>query len=90
MDIPLIKDLAKKYGKTPAQICIKWQVQRDVVVIPKSSTKERIFSNIDIFGFQLTKDELAKIDGLNQNIRSAHWSQLGISKHKNWPFGIPY
>lgn len=90
LDIPLVKDLAKKYGKTPAQICIKWQAQRGVVVIPKSSTKERIVSNIDVFDFDLTNEEMAKMAGLNQNVRNNHWSQFGINKHKDWPFAIPY
>ena len=90
LDIPLIKDLAKKYNTTPAGICIKWQTQRGVAVIPKSATKERIISNIQLFDFDLTEDEKKAIDALNKDWRNNTWTQFGINKHKNWPFGIPF
>jgi len=90
LDIELIKGLAQKYGKSPAQICIKWQAQRGVVVIPKSATKERIIANIDIFDFDLTDEELASIEALNKDWRNNTWDQYGIDKHKNWPFATPF
>jgi aldehyde reductase len=90
LDIPLIKDLAKKYNVSPAAICIKWQTQRGVIVIPKSATKERIISNINIFHFDMTEDEIASINALNKDWRNNTWSQYGINKHKNWPFAIPF
>lgn len=90
LDIELIKDLAKKYGVSPAAICIKWQTQRGVVVIPKSATKERIISNINIFDFDLTKEEMESINALNKDWRNNTWCQFGINKHKNWPFAIPF
>jgi aldehyde reductase len=90
LDIPLIKDLAKKYNVSPAAICIKWQTQRGVIVIPKSATKERIISNINIFHFDMTEDEIASINALNKDWRNNTWTQYGINKHKNWPFAIPF
>lgn len=90
LDIPLIKDIAAKYGKSPAQICIKWQAQRGVIVIPKSATPERIVANIDIFDFNLTDEEMQAINGLNKDWRNNTWSQFGINKHKNWPWAIPF
>jgi aldehyde reductase len=90
LDIPVIKDLAQKYGKSAAQICIKWQVQRGVIVIPKSQTKERIISNIDIFDFDLTDQEIEAINALNKDWRNNTWDQYGINKHKNWPWQIPF
>jgi len=90
LDIPIIKDIAKKYGKSPAQICIKWQQQRGVIVIPKSATKERIIANIDIFDFDLSKEEMDSINALNKDWRNNTWTQFGIGKHKNWPFSIPF
>jgi len=90
LDIPLIKELAAKYGVSPAAICIKWQTQRGVAVIPKSATKERIVSNINIFHFDLTDGEVKAIDGLNKDWRNNTWSQFGINKSKNWPFNIPF
>lgn len=90
LDIPLVKELAKKYNVSPAAICIKWQTQRGVIVIPKSATKERIVSNIDLFGFDLTEEEVRAVSALNKDWRNNTWSQYGINKHKNWPFAIPF
>ena len=69
MDIPELKQLGQKYGKTPPQITLNWMIARNVVTIPKSSKRERIFANADIFDFELTEDEMAMIDGLDQNLR---------------------
>jgi 2,5-diketo-D-gluconate reductase A len=57
--------LAKKYGKTPAQIVLRWHYQNGVVAIPKSADPERIRSNIDIFDFELGADDMAAIGALD-------------------------
>ncbi|MCL1878439.1 MAG: aldo/keto reductase [Defluviitaleaceae bacterium] len=62
--------LAKKYGKTPAQIILRWNIDLGIVAIPKSSTPARIQENIDIFDFELTPAEVAAIDALNQDHRT--------------------
>jgi diketogulonate reductase-like aldo/keto reductase len=49
---------------TPAQVVLRWHVQHDVVVIPKSTTPERIAANLDVVGFTLTDQEMAAIDAL--------------------------
>ncbi|CAG2173533.1 unnamed protein product [Oppiella nova] len=90
IDLPLFKELANKYGVSAAAIIFRWQTQRGVIVIPKSSTKERIQSNINIFHFVLTADELLAIDGIDNNYRCHPWNHWGISKHKRYPFGIPF
>lgn len=64
-DIPLMKALAEKYKKTPAQITLRWELQKGVVVIPKSVTPERISSNAGIFDFILSEQDMAKIDTLD-------------------------
>jgi diketogulonate reductase-like aldo/keto reductase len=69
LEVPLIKNLAIKYGVTPAAICIKWQIQRGVIAIPKTSKKDRIYSNIDIFDFGMTDDEISSIEDLNRDLR---------------------
>ena len=61
--------LARRYGKSPAQIVLRWHIQRGVIVIPKSIHKNRIFSNIDIFDFELAKEDMFTIDTLNRNAR---------------------
>lgn len=63
-DHALLKQLAKKYNKGIAQICLKWIIQHDVVVIPKSTTLGRIKDNIDLFDFTLTDEEIKQIDSL--------------------------
>ncbi len=65
----LIKKLAKKYNKSPGQICLRWNIQRGIVVIPKSVTPSRINDNINIFDFKLTDDEMEEIKKLNRNFR---------------------
>lgn len=66
---PTIVALAEKYGKTPAQIVIRWHLDHGLIVIPKSVTPSRIQSNIEVFDFKLQPDDLATIDALNQNRR---------------------
>ena len=68
-DIPVIKALAVKYGKTPAQIVLRWDLQKGVVTIPKSVNPERIRSNADIFDFELSLEDMAKIDSLDKHAR---------------------
>jgi 2,5-diketo-D-gluconate reductase A len=61
---PVLAELAARHGVTPAQVVVRWHVDHEVVVIPKSATPERIAANFDVFGFSLTDEELARIDGL--------------------------
>jgi len=69
LDIPLLQELAGKYHKSPAQIVLRWHVQHDVVVIPKSVHEERILENSLIFDFSLSDADIQAIDGLNRNQR---------------------
>lgn len=64
-----ISGLARKYRKTPAQIILRWDVQRNVVVIPKSAHLDRILSNQEIFDFQLSDGDMEVINQLNRNLR---------------------
>lgn len=64
---PMLIAIARKYGKTPAQVILRFNVQRGIVVIPKSSHKERIEENIDIFDFELTDEEMQQIRTLDEN-----------------------
>lgn len=69
-DNPILVNLSEKYGKTPAQIVLRWDLQNEVVTIPKSVTPERIQSNMDIFDFYLTEEDMQKISNLNENHRT--------------------
>ena len=64
-----ILKLAEKYGKTAAQIILRWNYQFGVINIPKSVHKERMMENIDIFDFKIDLDDLKIIDSMNQNLR---------------------
>ena len=56
-----------KYGKSAAQVALRWLTQRGVVAIPKSTHKERMAQNLDVFDFRLTDSEMAQIAKLNQH-----------------------
>lgn len=61
--------LAQKYGKSPAQIAIRWHLQRGVVVMPKSVHQERIAANFNVFDFALSGEDMAAISALNRDLR---------------------
>jgi len=69
LDLPLLQELAQKYGKTPAQIVLRWDLQNGVVTIPKSVTESRIIENSQVFDFELSADDMGRIAALNQNKR---------------------
>ncbi len=62
-----LSEIAKQYGKTVGQVVLRWNVQRGVVVIPKSTHKERMQENIDIFDFELTEKDMDKIKTLDES-----------------------
>ena len=63
----LLGGIGAKYGKTASQVALRWLTQRGIVAIPKSSHKERMAQNLDIFDFSLTDDEMAQIATMNQH-----------------------
>lgn len=65
---PRLVRLASRYYKTPAQILIRWAVQENLIVIPKSEKKERIFENANIFDFTLSSDDMVYLNSLNENL----------------------
>jgi 2,5-diketo-D-gluconate reductase A len=66
---PVLAEVARRYGVTPAQVVLRWHVDHGVVVIPKSATPERIAANFDVFGFSLDDEDLRRIDGLSDAVR---------------------
>ena len=67
---PVLEDLAHKYNKSVAQVILRWDLQHGVVTIPKSIKEHRIIENADIFDFELSAEDMDKIDGLNQDSRA--------------------
>ncbi|MEU8897976.1 aldo/keto reductase [Nocardia sp. NPDC048505] len=69
LDHPTIVAIADELGRTPAQVIIRWHLQRGTIVIPKSVTPERIVSNFDVFGFELNEGQLSAIDSMDTGER---------------------
>lgn len=69
LENPTLVDIGKKYNKTAAQVIIRWHLQNDIIVIPKSVHQERIEQNFDVFDFELTLEDIKRIDDLNKNER---------------------
>ena len=69
LDDDLIKKLAQKYDKSPAQIVIRWEIQKDIVSIPKSTSKEHIQENLNVLDWELEKEDLKKIDNIEKRQR---------------------
>lgn len=69
LDKPLLVELGNKYGKSPAQIVLRWDLQNEVVIIPKSIHENRIIENSDIFDFELSEDDIESINELNKDKR---------------------
>lgn len=67
---PVLEELARKHGKTVAQIVLRWHIQLEVVVIPKSVTPARLAENLEIFDFSLDSDDLSAIASLENGVRT--------------------
>lgn len=63
----LLAAIGQKYGKSAAQVALRWLIQRGIVAIPKSNHIERMQQNFDVFGFKLTPDDMAQIETMNQS-----------------------
>ncbi|XP_048457809.1 aldo-keto reductase family 1 member A1-B isoform X2 [Rhincodon typus] len=92
-----VKAIAEKHGKSPAQILLRWQVQRGVVAIPKSVNPARIAQNLQVFDFTLTEDDMKRIGTLNRNwryivpkIKVDNEFVPRDAQHPHYPFNDPY
>jgi diketogulonate reductase-like aldo/keto reductase len=68
---PRLAAIALKYSKSPAQVLIRWVLQRGIVVIPKSSRKERIYENANVFDFEISREDMSALDSFNQDLRTS-------------------
>jgi diketogulonate reductase-like aldo/keto reductase len=71
---PKLLKLTKKYGKTSAQVLIRWSLQHGLIVIPKSVHEERIRQNSEVFDFQLEPEDMKLLNSLNENLRTVFLS----------------
>lgn len=69
LENPVIGELSKQYGKTPAQIILRWHLQTGTIVFPRSTSRQHMAENIDIFDFTLSQDAINRIDALDSGTR---------------------
>jgi len=81
---PIFAELGKKYGKTPAQVILRWHTQMGFVVIPGSKNVDHIRDNLNILDFSLTNDEMARIAALDKNERYYHRSDAQLDQFAAW------
>lgn len=77
MSDPTVLQIAQKYGRTPAQICIRWSIQNGVITIPKSTKKTRVQENCQVFGFQLEEADMAALGRLHDG-RHVTWDPADV------------
>jgi diketogulonate reductase-like aldo/keto reductase len=70
LEDPVLREIAAAHGVSVAQATIRWHLQEGTIVIPKASSPQRIRENADVFGFELTDEEMARIGGLDRGFRS--------------------
>lgn len=100
LEDPILKQIASAHGKTPAQVLIRYQMDRKISVIPKSVKEHRIRENFDVHDFQLTPEELEKLNGLNLGkvartcdpsfVNEKGETIMMISKHPQYPFAADF
>jgi 2,5-diketo-D-gluconate reductase A len=69
LDDPTLTRIAERHRKTTAQVTLRWHLQRGDIVFPKSVNRDRMQENLDVFGFELSKDEIDEISGLDRGLR---------------------
>lgn len=82
---PIIKSLAEKYSKSPAQIILRWHLQNGLSFIPKSAHAARIKQNADIYDFQLTSDDMKQMNSINKNVRISQEPELDYEFNQQYP-----
>jgi diketogulonate reductase-like aldo/keto reductase len=73
LDHPTLLEMTHECGKTAAQVLLRWHLQHGVIVIPKSAHADRIRENADIFDFELSDDQMARMDSLSEGFSLSGW-----------------
>lgn len=84
LESPIVKEIAAKYGKSPAQVVLKWHTQMGFIVIPGSKNAEHIKDNIDIFDFTLSDEDMKEMEKLNKNERRYTRTEEALDGFMNW------
>ena len=87
MEDPALADLASAHGKTPAQVMLRWHLQQGRSAIPKSVNPGRIAENFDVFDFELSADELVRIDALDTGVRNG--PDPDVARPERFAMAIP-
>lgn len=88
LDEPIVKNISSKHNKTPAQVLIRYQLDRNVTVIPKSTDKSRLLENFRVFDFRLDQEDIELLNSLNKNFRFSAASHA--KNHTYFPFNEPF
>ncbi|KAF6034596.1 hypothetical protein EB796_007097 [Bugula neritina] len=89
LEDPKVLAVAEKHGKTPAQVALRWGIQRGVAVIPKSVTESRIISNIQVFDFELTAEDMSELNSFpDKRYRGVELAWIG--DHPLYPFHLEF
>ena len=83
LEEPIVKELAEKYGKSAAQVILRWHTQVGNIVIPGSTNPEHIKANLNIFDFELTEEEMKQMAGLNKNVRYYYPDEEKLAAYAN-------
>ncbi|XP_054844583.1 uncharacterized protein LOC129335809 [Eublepharis macularius] len=88
LEDPKVREIAARHNKSPAQVLIRFHIQRNVAVIPKSDKPHRLEENFKVFDFELTKEEMETLLGMNKNWRDC--TMFYCVNHKDYPFHADY
>jgi diketogulonate reductase-like aldo/keto reductase len=77
---PVVERIASATGRTPAQVLIRWAIQKGLLVIPKSSHRERIEENFNVFDFELDDESISALDSLDKT----HQTAEALAPHGKW------
>ncbi|XP_053687809.1 1,5-anhydro-D-fructose reductase-like [Sabethes cyaneus] len=88
LDDPRVAEIAKKYGKTPGQVILRYLIELGTIPVPKSANAVRLRQNIEIFDFKLTESEIKIMDGFNTGKRTVPFA--ASAHHKYYPFNIDF
>ncbi|KAK5642323.1 hypothetical protein RI129_008490 [Pyrocoelia pectoralis] len=88
LEDPRLREIAKKYTKSPAQVALRWQIQKELVVIPKSVHKNRLRENIEIFDFEISQDDMNAINAFHSNYK--FYVSPQAKAHPDYPFNDEY